>query len=125
MKCNYCGELLPNEAKFCPSCGHEIVERSHCPQCGTMMPEGALFCPNCGNRVSSVDDEPKVRDYYYTDGTWSTERDESKIVADQYTHNNVGVIRKLVRKDKLFGRNDLCPCGSGKKYKNCHGRGFV
>ena len=22
------------------------------------------------------------------------------------------------------GRNDLCPCGSGKKYKNCHGRGL-
>lgn len=21
------------------------------------------------------------------------------------------------------GRNDPCPCGSGKKYKNCHGRG--
>ena len=20
------------------------------------------------------------------------------------------------------GRNDLCPCGSGKKYKNCHGK---
>lgn len=20
-----------------------------------------------------------------------------------------------------YGRNDLCPCGSGKKYKNCHG----
>ena len=20
------------------------------------------------------------------------------------------------------GRNDLCPCGSGKKFKNCHGR---
>ena len=23
------------------------------------------------------------------------------------------------------GRNDLCPCGSGKKYKNCHGRGVA
>ena len=23
------------------------------------------------------------------------------------------------------GRNDPCPCGSGKKYKNCHGRGLV
>jgi preprotein translocase subunit SecA len=23
------------------------------------------------------------------------------------------------------GRNDPCPCGSGKKYKNCHGRGIV
>ena len=22
------------------------------------------------------------------------------------------------------GRNDPCPCGSGKKYKNCHGRGM-
>ena len=21
-----------------------------------------------------------------------------------------------------IGRNDRCPCGSGKKYKNCHGR---
>ena len=25
-------------------------------------------------------------------------------------------------KKKKIGRNDLCPCGSGKKYKNCHGR---
>jgi preprotein translocase subunit SecA len=25
-------------------------------------------------------------------------------------------------KDKVVGRNDVCPCGSGKKYKNCHGR---
>ena len=27
--------------------------------------------------------------------------------------------------DKLPGRNDPCPCGSGKKFKNCHGRGLV
>ncbi len=26
-----------------------------------------------------------------------------------------------VRVDKKIGRNDPCPCGSGKKYKNCHG----
>ena len=26
------------------------------------------------------------------------------------------------RSDKKVGRNDLCPCGSGKKYKNCHGK---
>ena len=24
-------------------------------------------------------------------------------------------------KEKMIGRNDLCPCGSGKKYKKCHG----
>ena len=27
--------------------------------------------------------------------------------------------------DKLPGRHDPCPCGSGKKFKNCHGRGLV
>ncbi|ULB33850.1 MULTISPECIES: preprotein translocase subunit SecA [Proteiniphilum] len=27
-----------------------------------------------------------------------------------------------IRVEKKVGRNDLCPCGSGKKYKNCHGR---
>ena len=27
-----------------------------------------------------------------------------------------------VRADRKPGRNDLCPCGSGKKYKNCHGQ---
>jgi preprotein translocase subunit SecA len=26
-----------------------------------------------------------------------------------------------IRVEKKVGRNDLCPCGSGKKYKNCHG----
>ena len=26
--------------------------------------------------------------------------------------------------EKKVGRNDPCPCGSGKKYKNCHGRGL-
>ena len=27
-----------------------------------------------------------------------------------------------VHVEKTVGRNDPCPCGSGKKYKNCHGR---
>ncbi len=30
-----------------------------------------------------------------------------------------------VKVDKQVGRNDPCPCGSGKKYKNCHGKGLV
>ncbi len=28
----------------------------------------------------------------------------------------------FVRKDRKIGRNEPCPCGSGKKYKQCHGR---
>ena len=33
--------------------------------------------------------------------------------------------RTPIIKDKLPGRNDSCPCGSGKKFKNCHGKGLV
>jgi preprotein translocase subunit SecA len=27
----------------------------------------------------------------------------------------------IMRNDPKVGRNDACPCGSGRKYKNCHG----
>ena len=30
--------------------------------------------------------------------------------------------KQPVRKGKKIGRNDPCPCGSGKKYKHCCGR---
>lgn len=30
-----------------------------------------------------------------------------------------------VHVEKKIGRNDPCPCGSGLKYKNCHGKGLV
>jgi preprotein translocase subunit SecA len=30
--------------------------------------------------------------------------------------------RPIVRAGQKIGRNDPCPCGSGKKYKQCHGR---
>ncbi|MDE7085970.1 MAG: SEC-C domain-containing protein, partial [Prevotella sp.] len=33
--------------------------------------------------------------------------------------------RTPIIKDKMPGRNDPCPCGSGKKFKNCHGKGLV
>jgi preprotein translocase subunit SecA len=38
--------------------------------------------------------------------------------------SNTSAKRKPVQVDKKVGRNDPCPCGSGKKYKNCHGKGM-
>ena len=31
-------------------------------------------------------------------------------------------VRTQVREGAKVGRNDPCPCGSGKKYKQCHGK---
>ena len=33
-----------------------------------------------------------------------------------------GASTSYARSEKKVGRNDPCPCGSGKKYKNCHGK---
>ena len=30
--------------------------------------------------------------------------------------------KPVVREQPKVGRNQPCPCGSGKKYKNCHGK---
>ena len=35
---------------------------------------------------------------------------------------NVAVKQEPIKVGPKVGRNDPCPCGSGKKYKNCHGR---
>jgi preprotein translocase subunit SecA len=34
----------------------------------------------------------------------------------------VPVPQPVLREGPKIGRNDPCPCGSGKKYKQCHGQ---
>ena len=44
---------------------------------------------------------------------------------DDLTTNGEQKSNSPVKAEKKIGRNDPCPCGSGKKYKNCHGKGLV
>ena len=44
---------------------------------------------------------------------------------EDLTTNGEQKARTPIHVDKRVGRNDPCPCGSGKKYKNCHGAGLV
>jgi len=32
------------------------------------------------------------------------------------------MLNKIMNTAPKVGRNDACPCGSGKKYKHCHGQ---
>ena len=43
---------------------------------------------------------------------------------DLVTNGGEPKSRMPVHVDKQVGRNDPCPCGSGKKFKNCHGKGL-
>ncbi|MFV0605217.1 MAG: preprotein translocase subunit SecA [Niabella sp.] len=42
---------------------------------------------------------------------------------DYFDPSEGGVKQEPVRVGPKIGRNDPCPCGSGKKYKQCHGKG--
>ncbi len=46
----------------------------------------------------------------------------SAVESDVATAVKPEVKLKPVRVDQKVGRNDPCPCGSGKKYKHCHGK---
>ena len=58
-------------------------------------------------------------DWLYNLPQWDTlltrEKRDELFKAEKSSHT-------IVRKEKKVGRNDPCPCGSGKKYKKCCGR---
>jgi len=46
-----------------------------------------------------------------------------RLIDGNWLYVNGTIVRKpVVRETPKVGRNDPCPCGSGKKYKQCHGR---
>ncbi|MEK6643035.1 MAG: SEC-C metal-binding domain-containing protein, partial [Planctomycetota bacterium] len=51
-----------------------------------------------------------------------TDKDRDAAMQAQGVENKVETIR---RDQPKVGRNDPCPCGSGKKYKQCHGKGVA
>jgi len=43
------------------------------------------------------------------------------VMSQQSNNNGDGAPRQAKRDASKVGRNDPCPCGSGKKFKKCHG----
>jgi RNA polymerase subunit RPABC4/transcription elongation factor Spt4/tellurite resistance protein len=46
--CTNCGNEVPAEYKFCPSCGQSTATEKNCVSCNEMMPVKFPFCPHCG-----------------------------------------------------------------------------
>ena len=57
----------------------------------------------------------------YTESHETVEEQASREAASRDTRERQ---QQPIVKEKLPGRNDPCPCGSGKKFKNCHGKGL-
>lgn len=66
-------------------------------------PKSVTLCRFCGKHP-----------YYKTTGS-----------GEPICHKCLHESRPIVNKGELIGRNDPCPCGSGKKFKRCHKKGGV
>ena len=73
-------------------------------------------------------EQPRPRQQYTEtkvnaqDGTNEMEDNTAAEAARRDTRQQV---TQPIVKEKMPNRNDPCPCGSGKKFKNCHGKGLV
>ncbi|WP_195460399.1 SEC-C metal-binding domain-containing protein [Bacteroides fragilis] len=100
--------VLPAELSATPIPYHQhlyhIVMSKACNICGFKEnPLDALFCGACGSKLPKTIDTEKAKGI-------------SKIITSVLNHARGKEGRSII------GRNAPCPCGSGKKYKNCHGR---
>ncbi|HEX6137572.1 MAG TPA: preprotein translocase subunit SecA [Casimicrobiaceae bacterium] len=68
--------------------------------------------------VQAVEPEPAVSNVQYQHADY----DQALGNGGEGGDTAVAVAPPFVRAGAKVGRNDPCPCGSGKKYKHCHGR---
>ena len=68
--------------------------------------------------------EERTQRQQYTEQKAELNDPVQQAAANHDTRENIEENHTPLVKDKLPGRNDPCPCGSGKKFKNCHGKGL-
>ena len=71
--------------------------------------------------------EPEQHSQRYTEQKGETLVDENQQAAAKHDTRETAqqASRTPIVKEKMPGPNDPCPCGSGKKFKKCHGRGIM
>jgi preprotein translocase subunit SecA len=76
------------------------------------------------SQLRQADPEELLHRRQYTEHKEDLSNSGQEQAAGQDTRENEEQKHQPIRAEKKIGRNDPCPCGSGKKYKNCHGRGL-
>ena len=71
-------------------------------------------------REAPVETRAQRRQQYQENKTDLTDRNQQAAAQNDTRAQR----REPIRAEHTVGRNDPCPCGSGKKFKNCHGKGI-
>ena len=118
IECEYYEDNSPDECWK-----KQMTEEYHCSQCNSeeieIMPEENCYeitCKECGQTKTITENQIKeiLKDQYNF-----IDQDELNQKLEEAIHNDM--VEYLIELKNL-GRNDLCPCGSGKKCKHCHGK---
>jgi hypothetical protein len=118
--------MMPPGVKLPPGFGvKQLKDLMSSPQ-GKIMSDFLLFCREKGFDVSEgMLDDPKTQDLQNEWKSTPREALDGKTPAEMMEENPAlmpGKVETYRRKEQRIGRNDPCPCGSGKKYKKCCGR---
>jgi preprotein translocase subunit SecA len=66
--------------------------------------------------VQAVDEQRRIHQ------TMEYKHDDANALGEEKNDEQADKAQPFKRSDKKIGRNDPCPCGSGKKFKQCHGK---
>ena len=80
IECPSCGEMIPDDSKFCDQCGVELLE---CVKCGTLGTDD--FCSECGNAMVSRGKAEKK-----SDATFKPRKEEDEETVVDYGNTTVG-----------------------------------
>ncbi|MBW4841615.1 MAG: SEC-C domain-containing protein, partial [Paenibacillaceae bacterium] len=70
--------------------------------------------------IASIQEE--VATYIMKAQVESNQERQAVVDEDKISTSGEPAEKRPVKRGDTIGRNDLCPCGSGKKYKHCHGQ---
>jgi hypothetical protein len=118
--------MLPKGMQLPPGMGMKQLQEIMKSPRAKIMTDLAAFCQEQGVDMASLDDPEKMREL---EEQWKkTPRAalDGKTPAELLDADPTLVPSKVEtyhREEPRIGRNDPCPCGSGKKYKKCCGRG--
>lgn len=101
----------------------QTVSRLHVPteaEVAAMEAQRAAEAQSMSMHYEHGDASANVQTEHFDDENFSPKQAEQAISAAQRGGDTP--VQPFVREGEKIGRNDPCPCGSGRKYKQCHGQ---
>lgn len=59
LNCPDCNHVIPEDSRFCPLCGHQVLRLACCSHCGKNLTPKAKFCSQCG-KPTDLKKSPKI-----------------------------------------------------------------